>query len=266
MHLKRVFVAAFIVPFLFLYVMYLPQEFFFLLLTVFAAVAVSEFYSMYRVPPVLRAVGLICCLLILASGYMISAYLADVLFLSVMLIFGVRLFILKNPLSSMHDIAAPVVGMLYIPGLLIFQSKVREFGPEWIIFLYGVVWASDSLAYYVGKGIGKRRLYKEVSPNKTVAGAVGSVLGGIAGACIIKISVIPSLAMNAAVLIGAITGGVTIIGDLVASMFKRDAGVKDSGVLIPGHGGILDKIDGVLFSGPVLYWMLITTGVSGVHV
>lgn len=266
MHLKRVFVAAFIVPFLFLYVMYLPLEFFFLLLTVFAAVAVSEFYSMYRVLPILRVVGLICCLLILAAGYMISAYLADVLFLSVMLILGVRLFVLKNPLSSMHDIAAPVVGMLYIPGLLIFQLKVREFGPEWIIFLYGVVWASDSLAYYVGKGIGKRRLYKEVSPNKTVAGAVGSVLGGIAGACIIKISVIPALAMNAAVLIGAITGGVTIIGDLIASMFKRDAGVKDSGVLIPGHGGILDKIDGVLFSGPVLYWMLITTGVSGVHV
>ena len=263
MHLKRLFVAAFIVPFLYLYVMFLPQEFFFLLLTVIAAVGVSEFYSMYRVTPLLRSISLICGLMLLAAGYMMDSYLADALLLSVMLVFSVRLFTVKDPLSSMHDVAAPVIGMLYIPGLLIFQSRVRDFGPEWIIFLYGVVWASDSLAYYVGKGIGKRRLYKEVSPNKTVAGAVGSVIGGVAGAFIMKIAVIPSLALNMAVLIGAVTGAVTILGDLVESMFKRDAGVKDSGVLIPGHGGILDKIDGSLFAGPVLYWMLITTGVSG---
>ena len=80
MHLKRLFVAAFIVPFLYLYIMFLPQEFFFLLLTVIAAVGVSEFSSMYRVMPLLRSISLICGLMLLAVGYMMDSYLADALF------------------------------------------------------------------------------------------------------------------------------------------------------------------------------------------
>jgi len=263
MPLKRSLVAAFLVPFLYLYVMYLPQEFFFLLLAVFAALAVLEFYAMYHVPPVLRYVGLLCGMVILSSGYMAGSLLADALLLTAMLIFCVRLFVTKNPHPSLHDIAAPVIGTLYIPGLLVFQSRLRDVGPEWVIFLYGVVWASDSFAYCLGKGIGKRRLYREISPNKTVAGGVGSILGGISGAFILKLTVVPSLTLNAALLTGALIGAVTIIGDLVESMFKRDAGVKDSGVLIPGHGGVLDKIDGALYAGPSLYWVLISMGVAG---
>jgi phosphatidate cytidylyltransferase len=96
-----------------------------------------------------------------------------------------------------------------------------------------------------------------VSPHKTVAGAAGSVIGGVLAVFILKAVLLPLLTVSSALIIGVIIGIISIIGDLVESMFKRDAGVKDSSTLIPGHGGILDKIDGALFAGPVLYWMLI---------
>jgi len=139
--------------------------------------------------------------------------------------------------------------------------KIREIGPEWVIFLYASVWSSDTFAYYIGKGIGKRKLYREVSPHKTVAGAAGSLIGGILSVFILKAILLPLLTVSAALIIGVMIGIISIIGDLIESMFKRDAGVKDSSTLIPGHGGILDKIDGALFAGPVLYWILIVIGI-----
>ena len=167
-----------------------------------------------------------------------------------------RLFLKRSPESSLLDTATAVTAIIYIPWLLGYQIYLRNQGYEWIIFLYGCVWASDSLAYYMGKGIGGRKLYEEISPNKTVAGAVGSIAGGALGAVILKTVFICSIALPlfTAVGLGIIIGAVTIIGDLVESMFKREAGVKDSSNIFPGHGGILDKLDGVLFAGPVLYW------------
>jgi phosphatidate cytidylyltransferase len=102
--------------------------------------------------------------------------------------------------------------------------------------------------------MGKNKLYPSVSPKKTIEGAVGSVVGGILGTVITKtVFGIPGLTIIGAIAIGATLGITAIIGDLIESMFKRDAGIKDSGSYIPGHGGVLDKLDGLLVSGPVLY-------------
>jgi len=171
----------------------------------------------------------------------------------VMIIFAIRLFGLRNPSSSLRDISFALLSLFYIPGLLAFQVLLRHNGPQWIIFLYGCVWISDSAAYYIGKSIGKRKLYLEISPNKTIAGAVGSLIGGSLSGWMLNMVLVHSMGAGESFVVGAIIGAVTIIGDLVESMFKRDAGVKDSSGLVPGHGGILDKIDGVLFAGPVLY-------------
>jgi len=133
-------------------------------------------------------------------------------------------------------------------------------GPAWIIFLYGTIWGADSAAYYIGKGFGKRKLYESMSPNKTIEGGVASVVGGAICALLLQRILGVGLAPGLALVVGALVGGVTIVGDLVESMFKRDAGVKDSGTIIPGHGGLLDKIDGVLFAGPVLYWAVRALG------
>jgi phosphatidate cytidylyltransferase len=101
-----------------------------------------------------------------------------------------------------------------------------------------------------------------VSPNKTVAGAVGSVIGGVAGGVLLRALIVPQLSLPAALLIGMMIGSISIVGDLIESMFKRDAGVKDSSHIIPGHGGILDKVDGALFTGPLLYWTLSLYGIQ----
>ena len=256
MHSKRLAVAAVSLPLLYLYIMRLPTVYFFYLLAAISLAAQWEFYSMYRVSGLLKYTGLVSGIAVLFASFYAKDLFMTVLFASVMMILILRLLVKKTPLYSLQDLAAPLTGILYAPGLLAFQAQLRQLGPEWIIFLYATVWASDSMAYYIGKGYGKKKLYREVSPNKTVAGAFGSLLGGIIGALLMKVALIPILSPAQVILIGIVIGFISIIGDLIESMFKRDAGVKDSSIIVPGHGGILDKIDGSLFAGPVLYWML----------
>jgi phosphatidate cytidylyltransferase len=261
--LKRLIVAAVLLPVVYLYIMYLPSRYFLFLLIFVSLLAMSEFYSMYHVGGTLRYLCLFFGACILGISYISKDFLLDAIILSIMAIIGMRLLIKRDPLSALYDISPPILGLLYIPVLLAFQTWIRKLGPEWIIFLYASVWASDTLAYYLGKWIGKRRLYKDVSPNKTVAGAVGSLIGGLIGVLLLRVTIVSPLTISSAVLIGIMIGTISIVGDLVESMFKRDAGIKDSGVIIPGHGGILDKIDGVLFTSPVLYWILKVMGVTG---
>jgi phosphatidate cytidylyltransferase len=256
MHGKRLAVAIVFLPLFYFSVMFLPPVFFFFLLLSVALLALSEFCAMYRIDGAMKYACLLSGAAILMISFFRNAYFSDVFIVAVMAMIVLRLLLKRDPSSSLSEIAAPGIGLIYIPGLLSFQGEIRQIGAEWILFLYATVWASDSLAYYIGKGIGKRRLYVEVSPNKTVAGAGGSVIGGMAGALLLRTFLVPQLTMGSALLIGTIVGTISIMGDLVESMFKRDAGVKDSGTLIPGHGGILDKIDGSLFAGPFLYWIL----------
>ncbi len=273
MHSRRLIVAAVALPLLYLYISRLSPLFFLILLGLIVALGQMEFHAMYRTRKTLSLLGT-------AGGtsvFLLYAYAAtlpppqftaapplallypvlSILFF--MFISSARLFIVKNPEAAMKDLAPVVTGFLYIPTLLLPQWFLRLDGYAWIFFLYGCVWSSDSMAYYIGKGMGKRKLYKEVSPNKTVAGAFGSVIGGVLSAVILGTLLLKGMAVPVLAATGGATGAITIAGDLVESMFKRDAGVKDSGSIIPGHGGILDKIDGVLFAGPTLCmikWLL----------
>ena len=257
MHWKRLVIALIMLPLLYLYVMKLKPVFFFLLLLLVASViAQAEFYSMYHVHGLMRLTGIILGVsILLAMTYLSRNLFPDILALSFIILSGMRLIGKRDPVSSLNDISPVLLAVLYIPCLLGFQIFLRNDGPEWIPFLYGCVWASDSLAYYMGKAIGKRRLYVEVSPNKTVAGAFGSLIGGALAGVLLNLSLIHSMSTQKSLMVGMVIGITTIIGDLVESMFKRDAGVKNSSTLIPGHGGVLDKVDGVLFAGPVFYWI-----------
>lgn len=256
MHIKRLVVASILLPLLYLYIMKLPQAFFLIFLLAASVIAQSEFCSMYRIGGLMRNTGILTGVAILSTMYFSRDLFPDMLLLSVIIISTIRLLGKKDPSSALSDISPVVLSVLYIPCLLGFQLFLRGNGPGWIVFLFGCVWGSDSLAYYVGKGIGRKKLYKEVSPNKTVEGAVGSVAGGSISGWLLNMAVGNPLTLTESLFTGMIIGATTIIGDLVESMFKRDAGVKDSGGIIPGHGGVLDKIDGALFAGPVLYWVL----------
>ncbi|MCL5024440.1 MAG: phosphatidate cytidylyltransferase [Nitrospirae bacterium] len=261
MQLKRLLVAALLLPPFYFAIMKLPELYFFLLLLALSAAAQWEFYSMYRIGGLMKISGICFGAIVLVATDVSRNSFPHVLMLSFMGILCLRLFAKKDPSSSLREISPFVLGLLYIPGLLAFQLFLRDNGPQWIIFLFGCVWISDSLALYVGKALGRRKLYEEVSPHKTVAGALGSVVGGGLAGWLLNLLLIHTMSAGKAVGIGLVLGAVTIVGDLLESMFKRDAGVKDSSALIPGHGGVLDKIDGVLFAGPVLYWVSAATGV-----
>lgn len=254
MNAKRHITAFLLLPLFVLYVVKLPPSYFTALVAVVSAAGIWEFYTMYKVNAPLKyagaALGLLIPLAVHAGGTV------DAVFASLIVIAAMRLFIKADPSSSLAETAPAVFGLLYIPGLLSYQVLIRKDGPELILFLYAAVWGADSMAYYMGKSLGKRKLYESVSPNKTLAGAVGSLIGSVGAALIIKALLVPQMPPGVAALTGAAIGAVSVVGDLVESMFKRDAGVKDSSSLIPGHGGVLDKVDGPIFAGPVLWWML----------
>ncbi len=126
-------------------------------------------------------------------------------------------------------------------------------GFGWVLLAFAVTWGNDTFAYFTGLAFGKHRLYERISPKKSWEGAIGGVAGALVGAFLVRALALPELGVGtalAAALGGSIVGP---LGDLSESMAKRAAGVKDSGRTIPGHGGVLDRIDALLFVAPWVY-------------
>lgn len=153
-------------------------------------------------------------------------------------------------------------GVFYI-GLLGAHLVLLRFLPEgssWLIIGTAITAGSDSGAYFIGKAIGRTKLCPNISPNKTVAGAVGGTLSGVAAAVAFAVLLLPAIdwlfLLGAAVVLSL----VGIAGDLTESIIKRGTGTKDSGKCLGGHGGILDRVDSLLFVGPVLYYLLVFAG------
>ncbi|HEC97576.1 MAG TPA: CDP-archaeol synthase [Nitrospirae bacterium] len=251
---KREIVALALLPLIYLYIMKLPSVFFLGLLFFISGAAQMEFYLMYGVKRSFRFFGVFAGLLFLYSVYTGWGELRFLLIIFFLLLVLFRLFDRgAGPEHVLSDIAPVVVGFSYIPLILSLQIALRNVGPEWIIFIGATVWASDSFAYYIGKNFGKRKLYPSVSPKKTIEGAVASMTGGTLAGILIKVLLIDSITVYQVLVVGFLIGCIAVLGDLTESMFKRDSGVKDSSSLIPGHGGVLDKIDGMLFVTPVVY-------------
>ncbi len=129
-------------------------------------------------------------------------------------------------------------------------------GASWLLFLTAITAASDTGAYFLGKTFGKRKLCPSISPNKTVEGFLGGLLCGTAGALLVAFLLFDGVntaqLASAAILLSALG----VVGDLVESLLKRSMDVKDAGSILPGHGGILDRIDSLLLTAPVMYYLL----------
>ncbi|MGZ6125921.1 MAG: phosphatidate cytidylyltransferase [Myxococcales bacterium] len=172
---------------------------------------------------------------------------------------GVVIFACADTLVFEREIAnAPrrvglaVLGAAY-PGLLLASLlPLRQMprGEWWVVLALTVTWLNDSFAYFAGRAFGRRKLYERISPSKTWEGAIGGAIGSIVGAAVVAAVWIPQLPVWGAVLIGAGAAVLGPIGDLSESMLKRAFGAKDSGRLLPGHGGLLDRIDALLFNAP----------------
>lgn len=146
-------------------------------------------------------------------------------------------------------------GLLYIPALMSMLPLLKRAGQaEWLAVVLCMAFFSDTVAYLFGRAFGKHKLYPEVSPGKSVEGG----FGGLVGSCLATVGVgtfwaLPTLPWAHAVGLGVLASICGQTGDLVESMLKRSFGVKDSGKLLPGHGGMLDRVDALLFVAPVAY-------------
>lgn len=159
-----------------------------------------------------------------------------------------------NPEQGLVNAAVNLFGTVYI-GFMFAYILLLRFIPNgffYLLFVLAVTWGNDSGAYFVGINFGKHKLSPRISPQKSIEGSIGGIGGGLIAAVlagiVFKKSLLPLLVLAFLVVI---TGQ---FGDLVESVIKRNAGVKDSGTFLPGHGGILDRLDSLLFAGPVVYY------------
>ncbi len=166
------------------------------------------------------------------------------------------LFSFRDIRHAAGEVALLGAGFLYVPLLLTHLLWLRSLphGIDWVFLLLVIVMAGDTAAYYVGSSLGKRKLYPVVSPNKSVEGALGGLCGSIVGAFIAKATFFPELTVGDCLAAALLMGPMGQLGDLFESLLKRSFGVKDSGVIIPGHGGVLDRLDSILFAAPAAYY------------
>lgn len=146
-----------------------------------------------------------------------------------------------------------VRNLFYAPWLPPAANTANEHG-MWLVFLmFAAIWMCDSVAYFVGRAIGRHKIAPRVSPNKSWEGGIAGLVGSAATFAIGAAFLLPDIAAPHAVVLGVLIGVVGQIGDFAESLLKRDAGIKDSSAIIPGHGGLLDRFDSILFAAPVVF-------------
>jgi len=168
--------------------------------------------------------------------------------------------LIKNKLFSYSILKNRFIGHFYLVGsLVIFFSLPNIFGEynPYIVFSFlSLIWISDSAAYVFGVTFGKRPLFKTVSPKKSIEGFVGGLSFAIMLSIIFSFYLSLNITLIQWIILGLLTGCTGTLGDLVQSQFKREAGVKDSGNLLPGHGGLYDRMDSIIFAAPIIYLTL----------
>lgn len=258
---KRVYSALVFVPLFYLLTRHLPPIFFFFLITVVSCLAIWEFYGLtlvdeHRQQPSL--VGLFCggiLLLSLQWPALIGFQTTCITILAVLIAYQVWI----APSPSFGNIPMLLFGVLYISLTLGHFLMIRKLpdGPFLIFFVLLVTWGGDAAAYFVGKSFGSRPLAPILSPKKTIEGLVGGVIGATLIAWLASLWFLPTFTVADCVILGIALTLLGTIGDLSESAFKRQAGAKDSGSLIPGHGGFLDRIDSLLLTVPSFYYYMV---------
>lgn len=271
-HAGRIATALVALPLLYAAVVWLPAALFAILIGVVVVLAQTELYAMV-LPPGQRIEWRAGRLPVFAAGVLGGAGLiavasaphlagAGVPAAATALVVAIAVTALacgRDLRIATGDAAFALFGVWYVAWLFGHLVLLRN-APrgEWLVMLtLWVTWLADSAAFYVGRLWGRTPLAPRVSPRKTVEGAVAALAGGAVAAVVGAAWFAPEFSWGEAAVLGAVMATAGMAGDLVESVIKRGAGVKDSGVLIPSHGGLLDKIDGLLFTAPVIYYYLV---------
>jgi phosphatidate cytidylyltransferase len=239
----------------------------FIILVGFACIC--SLWEYYRI--VFNAEGEILYGVVIWWGYfvglaiIVTAHITDfesvlvVLALNLVIVGLISTFLYKSKPSVVNVIPKQVQGIVYIPLLLSFLVSIRREpdGMTWIFLLLAVIFAGDVSAYYVGSYFGRHKLNPAISPGKTIEGALGGLAGNLLVGSTAKFFFLPALSWGPAILFFLAVGLAGQVGDLFESEFKRSSKIKDSGGILPGHGGFLDRIDALLFASPVAYLFII---------
>jgi phosphatidate cytidylyltransferase len=212
-------------------------------------------YEMGRLQHVDDKWHLVLVELIVVGFFLTYLLLPPVYLLFVMASFLLALFTKKYDYKS---IAAFVFGSIILLGLpcSLMVRMHQTFSPQMVLLIFVLLWTNDTFAYLSGRLLGKHKLFERISPGKTIEGSIGGLVFTMAGVIILS-HYVDWLSLKEAVGMGLIAVVFGTLGDLCESMLKRQAGVKDSGNLIPGHGGILDRFDSVLFAVPFVFVYLL---------
>jgi phosphatidate cytidylyltransferase len=263
----RVLASFFFIP-CFIVITFRGGYHFLILVDIVIFIGLWEFYGMMAAKGIrpYRAIGIVSGLALSWYVYFSNGVYAN-LFLTLGLLAIMTLELTRRDgRNAIYHISTTMLGVFYVAFLASHLVLLRELpvaagldyslGSSFVFLAFVVTWACDTGAYFVGTAVGKRPLLPRVSAGKTVEGSIGGLAFAVVGAVVAKYTFAPYLSVWQAAVLGLAAGAVGQLGDLVESMIKRDADVKDTSGLIPGHGGVLDRFDGLLFTAPLLYYYL----------
>ena len=239
-------------------------ESFFVLFGLFMLIAIVEFCDLVhlnKIIPLLLGLVIYGSIAYLAAAKIPLGKNFELTMLAATLLVSARclFFLFSEKMTKMDTVAKYlyVFGYLILPFIIITKIPfgIKGYNPKIIIGIFILIWTNDTFAYIVGKSIGKRKLYAKISPKKTVEGFLGGIIFAVLASFLIAKYYIEGgkTAQNIWIGFALIVGVFGTLGDLVESKFKRVAGVKDSGNIMPGHGGVLDRLDSVIFVAPFIF-------------
>ena len=276
---QRIITALLLVP-LPVAAIWFGEPWFTVLVAIFGVLAAFEFYrlsSSARVAPV-TYLGLIFTLIFIISRNpdllsrletsLDPTLISPLILITAMVLTLIWILLRRKKEEAIPSWAWTIGGILYVGWLLGHVVSLRGLadGRSWVFFILVATVASDTMAFFIGRAIGRHKLAPQISPNKTWEGAIAGVTGAIVFSLLFTPPELFSLtnplrihglSYGEAILLGALVSVFGQIGDLAESLLKRNAKVKDSGRLLPGHGGILDRIDSIIFAGVVVYYFAV---------
>jgi phosphatidate cytidylyltransferase len=244
-----------------------PWPWFSLLIAAAALAGTWEFYHIAnfdRREPLLY-LGLLWSLALVLSPHYTNPDILPIVITTAVLISLICLLLRRSREKAFHDWAWTIVGALYVGWMLSYWLNLRglEYGRNWVYLAMLTTFANDTGAYFVGRAMGKHKLAPAISPAKTWEGAIGGLVSAVLAAIVIAM-VLELISVKVGtpfvfrywqiMLLGFLAGLFAQLGDLIESLLKRNMGVKESGNLLPGHGGVLDRFDSLIFVGAVIYY------------
>lgn len=266
---RRVYTVLIVAPLLYVAICYLPPMVFTGIAAVAGALCLSELYRLCLQPsaqPLTMGIGIVGCIALIIGPHFPNM-VQPTLLAALVATLSIPLLV-KMPLQqSLKEGAITMTGLLYIGLTLSYLVMIRLLpqGEWFLLFLLLVTWAADTGAYYVGTLCGQHALAPRISPKKTIEGLVGGLLGATIFAYIAHLWFLSEFSGIDCLVIAVLLTLAGLWGDLAESAIKRSVGAKDSGGLLPGHGGMLDRLDSLLFTAPAFYYYVTVIGRVGSH-